>query len=54
MESACVGSTISYGEYDPTGNCGAPDSNDTHTIEFVESGDGRWVISAHRVHWTIE
>lgn len=54
MESACVGNTISYGEYDPTGNCGAPDSNDTHTIEFVESGDGRWVISAHRVHWTIE
>lgn len=50
----CSGDSVSWGEYDPTGNCGVAVENDVHAVEFVDSGGGRWVVSQHQVDWSVE
>ncbi|MGH1340286.1 MAG: hypothetical protein ACRBN8_01950 [Nannocystales bacterium] len=54
MLDECSGDTISWGEYDPEGNCGVLVENDVHTVEFADSGGGRWFVVRHQVDWTVE
>jgi len=54
MLTRCSSDTVSWGEYDPQGNCGVAVENDVHAVEFVDSGGGRWVLSQHQVDWSVE